>query len=158
MRLNQRDRVQAESLNLYDILPTFVAGLCQVEHVAPEIFLVEAPSSSVINFDRGHFEQVLWNLCQNALRYCSKHTQSVQLLVRKSAEGRIVLEITDDGPGVTPDDVQQLFEPFYTTATAGTGLGLYIARELSEANGAELEYVTHDQAGARFNIVFGETL
>jgi two-component system sensor histidine kinase PilS (NtrC family) len=155
MQLNQRDRVQAESLLLSDVLPVFVAGLCQSERVTQNFFHVEVASVSVINFDRGHFDQVLWNLCCNALRYCKKQAGSVQLLVRRSAEGGTVLEIVDDGPGIAPDAVQQLFEPFFTTAAGGTGLGLYIARELCEANGAELEYAPQATGGARFRLVFG---
>lgn len=154
MRLNQRDRVQAESLSLSDILPTFVAGLCQAEHMTQEVFHVEVAPACVIYFDRVHLEQVLWNLCRNALRYCCRQPGSVQLSVRRSAEGVVVLEVLDDGPGVAPDAVQQLFEPFFTTAAGGTGLGLYIARELCEANGAELEYMPQVAGGACFRVVF----
>jgi two-component system sensor histidine kinase PilS (NtrC family) len=61
------------------------------------------------------------------------------------------LSITDNGPGV-PDAIQgQLFEPFFTTDSKGTGLGLYLARELCAANRAALEYV-NDVAGAHFRI------
>ena len=154
MRLNQRDRVQAESLRLSEILPVFVAGLCQAERVDRDIFQIEAEPLCVINFDRGHLDQVLWNLCGNALRYCRKHAGSVQLFAQVSAGGRAVLEIADDGYGVAPAAVPQLFEPFFTTAADGTGLGLYIARELCEANGAELEYAAQATGGARFRVVF----
>ena len=156
MQLNQRDRVRAESLLLSDKLPVFIEGLCQAEHVASNIFNIRVTPDCIVYFDHGHLDQVLWNLCCNALRYCRKQAGSVQLVVRKSVEGRIVFEITDDGNGVPPDSVPQLFEPFFTTAAAGTGLGLYIARELCEANGAELEYVPQNTGGARFRIVFGE--
>jgi two-component system sensor histidine kinase PilS (NtrC family) len=157
MRLNQRDRVQTEALALADILPVFIAGLCQVEHVSQDIFLVEADAKCVINFDRGHLDQVLWNLCCNALRYCRKQKNSVHLHTCIPSEGAVALEISDDGPGVAIDAMQQLFEPFFTTSTGGTGLGLYIARELCEANGAELEYVPQIASGARFRLVFGES-
>ena len=66
-----------------------------------------------------------------------------------------MLEVADDGTGVPPAVAQQLFEPFFTTDTGGTGLGLYIARELCEANGALLEYVQQVQGGACFRITFG---
>lgn len=65
------------------------------------------------------------------------------------------MEIKDDGPGVAPETEQQLFEPFFTTEASGTGLGLYIARELCEANGASLEYVRQKPSGACFRIAFG---
>lgn len=155
MQLNRRDRVQPEILRLADILHGFALELCHSEHVMQDIFHVEAAPDCVINFDRGHLDQILWNVCRNALRYCRKQAGSVQLHVSCSAEGGTVLEIADDGPGVAPEAVQQLFEPFTTTAAGGTGLGLYIARELCEANGAVLEYVPQSAGGACFHIVFG---
>ncbi len=66
-----------------------------------------------------------------------------------------MLEVEDDGDGIAPEKVQQLFEPFFTSEAAGTGLGLYIARELCEANGALLEYIEQSQRGACFRITFG---
>ncbi len=154
MQLNRRDRVQAEALRLTDTLPGFVLKLCQSEHVAQDVFRIEATSDCIINFDRGHLDQVLWNLCCNALHYCRKLAGSVQLHAWRSTENRTILEIADDGPGVAPEAAQQLFEPFFTTDADGTGLGLYIARELCEANGATLEYVPHAAGGACFHIVF----
>ena len=155
MQLNRRDRVQTESLRLADILPSFVVELCQSEHTTQEIFHVEVEPDSVVNFDRGHLDQVLWNLCCNALRYCRKQAGSVKLRAWHSNEGVTTLEIADDGPGVAAEAVQQLFEPFFTTAAGGSGLGLYIARELCEANGAALEYMPQTGRGACFLIVFG---
>jgi two-component system sensor histidine kinase PilS (NtrC family) len=70
-------------------------------------------------------------------------------------DGRTVLEVSDDGPGVPSDAVQKLFEPFFTTDEVGTGLGLYIARELCEANGAMIEYKRALDGGACFRIIFG---
>ncbi len=154
MQLNQRDRAQAESLLLAQALPAFVTGLCQSEHVAQEVFRIEVPADCVVNFDRGHLEQVLWNLCGNALRYCSKQAGSVRLYAQCAPEVLPVLEISDDGPGVSTESMQKLFEPFFTTSSGGTGLGLYIARELCEANGARLEYMPRI-GGACFRIVFG---
>jgi two-component system sensor histidine kinase PilS (NtrC family) len=63
------------------------------------------------------------------------------------------LRVVDDGPGVPRDLQSQLFEPFFTTYSAGTGLGLYIARELCAANGAALDYVDRP-AGAEFRITW----
>ena len=155
MQLNRRDRAQAETLRLGDELRKFANEICQAEHVAPDLLQVESPQDSEISFDRGHFNQVLWNLCANAMRHCSKQTGSVQLRAMPSGAGSMMLEVSDDGPGVAPEAEQQLFEPFFTTEPGGTGLGLYIARELCEANGALLEYVRHGQGGACFRIVFG---
>ena len=156
MQLNQRDRVQNETINLAEKLPVFIEELRNTEGVPQDVFSLDMQSLCEVNFDRVHLEQVLWNLCRNALRYCRKQARSVELSVWRATNGRVVLEVADDGPAIAPDIVQKLFEPFFTTSAGGTGLGLYIARELCEANGAMLEYVSRTSGGACFRIVFGE--
>lgn len=155
MQLNRRDRAQAETLNLGEELPKFGGEICQAEHISRDMLEIEAAPDCAINFDRGHFYQVLWNLCSNALRHCRKQPGSVKLHAWRSGEGRIMLKVEDDGAGVAAEVEQQLFEPFFTTEISGTGLGLYIARELCEANGSMLEYIRRTQGGAYFRITFG---
>lgn len=155
MQVNRRDRLHAETLDLSSRLVEFVENLCQVEQVPREVFVLEVQPGCVVQFDRGHFEQVLWNLCRNALRYSRRQTGSVHLCASTTTEGRTVLDVSDDGVGVSADAVPNLFEPFFTTDAGGTGLGLYIARELCEANGASIEYRQQEQGGACFRIVFG---
>lgn len=156
MQLNQRDRVHSEEIKLAEKMPLFIEGLHYSEGMSPEVILLDVEPACAVNFDRGHFDQVLWNLCRNALRFCQKRAHSVRLRAWRSDEGRVVLEVVNDGPAVAPDMVQKLFEPFFTTSVGGTGLGLYITRELCEANGAVLEYVTTATGEACFRIVFGE--
>jgi len=156
LQLNQRDRAQGEAINLTEKLPLFIEGLYNIEGVSQEVLVLDVESTCAVHFDRGHLDQVLWNLCRNALRYCQKRACSVKLSAWNSDEGRVVLEVVNDGPAVAPDVVPKLFEPFFTTSVGGTGLGLYIARELCEANGADLEYVMSATGEVCFRIVFGE--
>jgi len=156
MQLNKRDRVQSEVIELAEKLPQFIDGLHHTENVVQEVFSIEIEPACEVNFDRGHLDQVLWNLCRNALRYCRKQSGSVKLRARHSDERRVVLDVVNDGPVIPLDIVQQLFEPFFTTSVGGTGLGLYLARELCEANGASLEYVPQSAEGVCFRIIFGE--
>lgn len=155
MQLNRRDRAQSDTLRLDDALPKFAAEICQAEHVSPDMLRIDVAPGCEITFDRGHFYQILWNLCSNALRYCRKQPGSVQVRALPSGDDRVMLEISDDGPGVPQAVEQQLYEPFFTTEASGTGLGLYIARELCEANGALLDYVRRAQGGACFRVVVG---
>ena len=154
MQVNRRDRLQAETISLAACLEDVLENLCQVEQVPRAVFELRVDPASKARFDRGHFEQVLWNLCRNALRYSQKQTGSVRLRTTVE-EGKAVLEVSDDGTGVPGDAVQKLFEPFFTTDDSGTGLGLYIARELCEANGAMIEYKRAPDGGACFRIQFG---
>ena len=104
-------------------------------------------------FDPTHLHQVLWNLCGNALRHCRRVEGSIRIVAHAVRGGRAVkLEVVDDGPGVTESVRGTLFEPFVTGSAQGTGLGLYIARDLCAANGATLDYV-NTGGGAHFSIV-----
>lgn len=157
MQLNRRDRAQSETFDLAVLLRVFVDEFVQSERVAPGVLVLQAEQVSMVTFDKGHLRQVLWNLCSNGLHYGKKLPGSLALLLGDE-HGRVILDVQDDGPGISAENQARLFEPFFTTAEQGTGLGLYIARELCEANGAWLEY--HEPAvhksGARFQITFGE--
>jgi len=154
MQVNRRDRLQAENINLAASLEEVLENLSQVEQLPRTVFELRIDPASKARFDRGHFEQVLWNLCRNALRYSQRRTGSVRLRT-VNEDGRTVLEVSDDGAGVPSDAEQKLFEPFFTTDEGGTGLGLYIARELCEANGAMIEYKRAPDGGACFRVIFG---
>lgn len=155
LQLNQRDRVHSESICLQEKLALFVETLQHTESVAPGVIVVEVAPNCVVKFDRGHLEQVLWNLCRNALRYSLKQPGSVQLRAWRSGDATVVLDVINDGPAIEPDAEQKLFEPFFTTSAGGTGLGLYIARELCVANGALLEYKRQIDGKVCFRISFG---
>lgn len=157
MQLNRRDRAQHETFDLSSLLPVFADEFIQAERVAPGVLVLHAERISMVSFDRGHLRQVLWNLCRNGLHF-GQHLPGSLVLTTGSEHGRVVLEVQDDGPGISAEHQNRLFEPFFTTAEQGTGLGLYIARELCEANGAWLEYhaAKERQQGACFRITFGE--
>ena len=136
-------------------LSVFVEEFCQIEKVAPDtIALVAADvQGHAIRFDRSHLNQVMWNLARNALRYCRRQPGSVRIEVGLDSgnPSRVRIDVVDDGSGVPPEFRAHLFEPFFTTAANGTGLGLYIAREVCEANGASLDHIESEN-GCRFRI------
>jgi len=156
LQLNRRDRSTPETFPAADFLRAFIADFCHAERIDIETFVLDSVEQQGVNFDRGHLNQVLWNLCHNAWRHCRKQRGSIRLRISRSAEevaeGSLNLDVIDDGPGVAPAVRGQLFEPFFTTAASGTGLGLYIAREMCEANGATLDCVD-DTTGGHFRIV-----
>jgi two-component system sensor histidine kinase PilS (NtrC family) len=156
MQLNRRDRAQPEVFELDAMLRTFFEELNLAERLEPGVVMLNEVHDVEVSFDRGHLRQVLWNLCSNALRYGSKQPGSLMLVISKVNE-RVMLDVQDDGPGISAEHQGRLFEPFFTTAADGTGLGLYIAKELCEANGSSLEYHGGGRRkGARFRIMFAE--
>ena len=153
LELGRRDRAQAERLVVADFVRTFVADYVHAEGVAPGVVRVEAQTGLFLCFDRAHLHQVLWNLLGNGLRHCRGEAGSVRLVVNAGNDAtRVELHVIDDGPGVPEGHRGQIFEPFFTTHSKGTGLGLYIARELCEANGASLELAA-EGGGGHFIIV-----
>ncbi|MCX7207358.1 MAG: ATP-binding protein [Proteobacteria bacterium] len=151
LELNRRDRVQMTQIKLLDWLTTFVGEFSAQEKI--ELGLA-CPMDAEIRFDPGHLHQVMWNLSRNGWRYCQKKPGSLSFKVW-SENGHWVLDVHNDGPPVASDAQTQLFEPFFTTETKGTGLGLYIAREICAANSAVLEYIAPPDGGACFRIIFG---
>lgn len=115
------------------------------------------PDTPPARFDKSQIEQVLVNLCDNGLRYSEQQTGSRKIELRAGSTGsgdRAYVEVRDFGPGIAPEHRSSIFEPFFTTDKGGTGLGLYLARELCESNQAHLALVDGDQPGCCFRITF----
>ncbi|HEX5338982.1 MAG TPA: ATP-binding protein [Gallionella sp.] len=158
MQLNRRDRAQKEAFDLAEHLRAFADEFVQAERLEPGVLVLLSARAGAVSFDRGHLRQVLWNLCRNGLRYGRGLPGSLVLMTRIE-RGRMILDVLDDGPGVPVEHRARLFEPFFTTAAEGTGLGLYIAKQLCEANGAQLTYHSREgEAGACFRVTFAELL
>ncbi len=115
------------------------------------------PPEIEVYMDASQLNQVLTNLCENGLRYSYQNTGEWTLLINvgiNSQNNRVFLDIIDQGEGISDDDIiAQIFEPFYTTEKTGTGLGLYVAKELCDSNKAILEYLKLE-AGSCFRIQF----
>ena len=108
-----------------------------------------------VQVDPDQLNQILTNLCENALRH-SRHVTERPLVTMKCfahpGTGQICLDVFDRGKGVSEEIRDKIFEPFFTTNHRGLGLGLYLARELAENNGGELDYVSEDGVG-RFRLI-----
>jgi two-component system sensor histidine kinase PilS (NtrC family) len=151
LKLNRRDRAHRETFRIGEFLRTFVAQFCQIEKVPEDVIVLDVQRDASVSFDRSHLNQVMWNLCRNALRYSRRKQGSIRIQLRPGAAGNgVELLVADDGPGVPEAIRPHLFEPFFTTAASGTGLGLYIAREICDANNAALDYLERDGPGAQF--------
>ena len=154
LQLSRRDRAAADRVALNPWLAAFVADFAANESVPAGRIAVQTARDVTIEFDREHLRQVLWNLLRNAVRHAPQEPGSVRIALSAYAD-QVELNVSDNGPGVPRAIRGQLFEPFFTTESKGTGLGLYLARELCAANGAALEYVD-DMQGAHFKILCRE--
>ena len=148
LQLNRKDRGAAEAILLAPFLSNFCQDFIQSEKIAAEALVIEADPALSLNFDRLHLHQILWNLCRNAWRHGQQGPGSIRVVSsRADTAYGIQLDVIDDGPGVPSVIQAQLFEPFFTTESTGTGLGLYIARQLAEANNATLDYIETSTGG-----------
>jgi len=151
LELGRRDRAAPEVIRLNE----FCAGLLEelaLNHAGlQQLVSTQLEAELLIRFDRGHLHRILSNLLTNALRYSSGVPGAIRLMAQRVAGDDVELHVIDDGAGISEALRAQVFEPFFTTHAGGTGLGLYIARELCEANGASLALRDNDP-GAHFCI------
>ncbi|HSD38750.1 MAG TPA: HAMP domain-containing sensor histidine kinase [Rhodocyclaceae bacterium] len=138
LELGRRDRATTETLDVTAFLHNFVEEFAMHTPAAGMCVRLDIEGQPTILFDRVHLAQILGNLLGNALRYCRQLPGSVCLRVVLQGGEHLLISISDDGPGIAPEERGRIFEPFHTTDPKGTGLGLYVAQELADANGARL--------------------
>jgi two-component system sensor histidine kinase PilS (NtrC family) len=164
LKLSRKAQPSAAPVALAAFLAELKAEFTETQGLAAATVWIGAaanPDGAQVRFDSLHLREVLVNLLGNAIRYASGAPGSIRVFPALDATGRTELHVQDDGPGITPEVRAHLFEPFYTTSSKGTGLGLYLARELCLNNGAMLDYEYRaaaagaSEAGGRFVITFG---
>ncbi len=159
LQLSRRESSEPERFQLEPWLDDFAQEFTRtLELQEGELAVAGVEEGLEVRMDPSHLRQVLWNLCDNAVKYAS---ETGGILVELQAgnikrTGQPYLEVLDQGHGVDPSTVDKIFEPFYTDRSGGTGLGLYISRELCELNRATLVYQDRDQGGSIFRIVFAD--
>jgi len=157
LQLSRRRPAEPQRLNLNDWLQGFAREFRSAVPVRRQLHLETKGRSLQTRMDPHQLTQVLTNLVENGLRHSLKKHPQAQVwlsLFRDPGSDLPVLEVLDDGDGVPPEQLQHIFEPFYTTENKGTGLGLYISRELCESNQAHIDYKTRDSGGSCFRITF----
>ena len=123
-----------------------------------QIGVFEEADDLEVRFDPSHLHQVVWNLCENSIKY-GEIRAGIALeikLSRLNPSLRPCLEVADRGPGIEWQAVDRIFEPFFTGRKGGTGLGLFIARELCQLNRAILLYEPRSGGGSTFRVVFSD--
>jgi two-component system sensor histidine kinase PilS (NtrC family) len=159
LQLSRRESSRPELFELAPWLKDFVQEFSRtLELQEGELSITESEPGQEIRMDPSHLRQVLWNLCDNAVKYASETGGILVELQtgRTSRTGQPYLAVLDSGHGVDAATADKIFEPFFTARSGGTGLGLYISRELCELNRATLVYQNRDSGGSIFRIVFAD--
>lgn len=162
LEFSRRGTRRPERIDLATWVGEFWAEFCATQQVsASQLTIAVSPEdgqSIEVSADPTQLHQVLWNLCQNAITHGQQSGTAgpaVEIRYgRLATNGRPYLEVADQGPGIPREDVERVFEPFFTKAPRGTGLGLFLARELAQANGATLLYEAPPAGGSVFRLVF----
>ena len=159
LQLSRRESSRPERFTLGPWLEDFSQEFSRtLELQEGEFTIGSVPQDLEVRMDTSHLRQVLWNLCDNAVKYASE-TGGILVEVRAdriSGQDRPYVEVLDHGHGVDASTAEKMFEPFYTERSGGTGLGLYISRELCELNRATLLYLDRPGGGSIFRIVFAD--
>ncbi len=117
------------------------------------------PTGLEVTADPTQLRQVVWNLCDNAIKYGLRDriTDVIEIRYgRLKLAARPFLEVADRGPGVRTEDAERIFEPFFSGEHQGSGLGLFLARELAQTSGATLLYEPRAAGGSIFRLVFAD--
>ncbi|HSC74973.1 MAG TPA: ATP-binding protein [Pseudomonadales bacterium] len=157
LQLSRRQAANPEKRDLCEWLMRFTQQHSQTYGKPIKIDLLLPDCPMQVYFDFSQLEQVVGNLCSNGLRYSEKATGQASITLQAYMHGSLAipcLDIIDYGEGISNEEKKQIFEPFFTTDIKGTGLGLYIARELCLANQASLDYKRTSEGFSCFQISF----
>ena len=137
LKLSRQQTATQQVLELAEWMPSFLENYFQ----GHDIFL-RMKTKPIISFDTHQLEQILINLINNGLRYSSyAHPHAYVEIDIYCADNDVIIDILDNGNGVSTGNLELLFDPFFTTDKAGTGLGLYLSQAFCEANQARLLYI-----------------
>jgi len=152
-RFLDRGELRWDSIDLSEVLRRLGGALADEARAHGVAIRVSAPAPALVAADRIQMEQVLANLMRNAIE-AAAHSEvggdrRVQATLSLSP-GAVRVEVEDNGPGVAPDILERLFEPFETTKRRGMGLGLSLSREIIKAHGGRLWLDRTDATGSKF--------
>jgi two-component system sensor histidine kinase PilS (NtrC family) len=158
LALGRPQPVATEQLELGPWLAQVVAAYCAARQVPAAAIALTVDGEPATRATPGQLHQVIENLLDNGLRHAA-HAAYPRVSIRahlSPVHDRPVIEVEDRGPGVPAAERDRLFEPFHTSRADGTGLGLFMARELCAANQAHIEYYAPAAGGAGFRIVLAD--
>ena len=155
LQISRREPPQPDTLELAGWIGEYAAHYRQARDKPGDLFIEFVDPQARILFDMEHLQRILDNLVDNAMRHTEAATGETRAEIRIRVDRYhqdCVIDVCDDGSGVDEADVPRLFEPFFTRSNRGTGLGLYLCRELCELNQARITYAPTSDGRSRFQI------
>ena len=169
LQLSRQQKGDAENINLNQWLKDFRQNFLTTSKLQANQFQLDAADKDInVLFDTSHLEQVMCNLCNNAVTHNNRPLNDIRIRLDYGYDSQLeqpFIRITDNGPGISQKIAAQIFDPFFTTSTSGTGLGLYITKEIIESNRGKIFYTDRNKSeqqpddaltGSCFTILFLE--
>jgi two-component system sensor histidine kinase PilS (NtrC family) len=154
LQLSRQEQTHSEAINIAEWLVQFEKEFKEQFGLDTPSFTTNLPNNIFsINFDSNHLEQILNNLCSNALTHGSSKGEPITITIEQKPNiQQTTITISDTGLGINKTIAEKIFDPFYTTSSTGTGLGLYISNQLAEINNAKLSYHQPQHGGSCFTL------
>lgn len=158
LRLSRREPPRPRPIALDDWLADMAETFLAARQLPARQLQIDVdPAGTTVMADPAQMNQIITALCDNAINHFDRPIDQLRLRIAAGItiqSGGPYIEVIDNGPGIPAEVAAKIFEPFFTTRNDGTGLGLYIARELSEANQIRLEYLAVPTGGTGFRLSF----
>jgi signal transduction histidine kinase len=158
--LGNRNALQLEPMPLAPFVRETLARLCGPDaKVRPSFDATPDAAGAVIEADRAHLGRALQNVVENALQAVDERGGRVAVTLCAAPDGRVDLCVTDNGPGMTPEVRDRIFDAFFTTKRGrqGSGLGLFITRTVTEDHGGAVRVETAPGRGTAFHLLLPRT-
>jgi len=162
LQLSRQQRGTPEVIYIYQWLVQFREEFISTNKLlAHQIQIKITPEDIDILFDVSQLHQVMWNLCSNAINHSNKERPNIMININGGIDDNTkqpYIDIIDNGPGINEETQTNIFDPFFTTSSEGTGLGLYITKEVIESNRAKIRHISPIMGGTCFRIYFQQAL
>ena len=162
LQLSRQQRGTPETIHLSKWLAQFREEFVSTHNLqAYQIQIKIIPDNIEILFDTTQLHQVMWNLCTNAITHSNMAHSNLMINIQGGIDAIVkqpYIDITDNGAGIDKETQSHIFDPFFTTSSTGTGLGLYITKEVIESNRAKIRHISPATGGTCFRIIFQQTL
>ncbi len=161
LQLSRQQRGTPETINLYQWLLQFREEFITTHKLKTDQLQIKIiPENIEILFDSSQLHQVVWNLCSNAINHSNRETSNIMIIIQGEVDQdsrQPYLDIIDNGSGINKKIQSHIFDPFFTTSNEGSGLGLYISKEVIESNRARIRHISPANGGTCFRIYFQQT-